>query len=508
MSRGTPSSPKILPLEALGSICKELTRAQKKIVHCHGVFDLVHIGHLRHFKAARELGDVLIITLTADPYVNKGPLRPIFTEALRAEALADLSYVDYVAINPHASAIEAIKAIAPTWYVKGQDYKARLETTGSKLKGEVEAVRACGGDIYFTEDIQFSSSALINQHLSPYPQQVSDYLNKIKKVFSCEDFDKALATIRNKRVLVVGETFLDETRSVVLTPAAQATGSITGNLRSKEIRTCGAARNALCATAFADSVTLYGPQRTQSRSLEQTRPPYVAISPDVSGKYALTRERTLEGATQRVLFELWSGETGDLSEEHQERLVRELKLLLSASDIVITADYGTGFITRRLAELLAEESKFLGIFQSPVISSGAYRTPSHYPRADIFMLDGAALEREMRRPEIDVAHALEKLGNRMDIERACLVDPEEGALLRNKSGSLYNAPSLSDEIQHSYETAHSASAICSLFAAVGVPDEVLPCLAIVALQCESQAQESNGVVQSAALRRLMHAVLK
>ena len=66
----------------------ERRKSGKKIVHCHGVFDLLHIGHIRHYEQAKQLGDLLVVTLTGDQYVNKGPNRPAFPQDLRAEAIA------------------------------------------------------------------------------------------------------------------------------------------------------------------------------------------------------------------------------------------------------------------------------------------------------------------------------------------------------------------------------------------------------------------------------------
>ena len=63
-----------------------LRKKQKKIVLCHGVFDLLHIGHIKHFKEAKTLGDIVIVSITSDKFVNKGPNRPIFNQNLRAEA--------------------------------------------------------------------------------------------------------------------------------------------------------------------------------------------------------------------------------------------------------------------------------------------------------------------------------------------------------------------------------------------------------------------------------------
>src|SRR3990167_11073056 len=93
-------SRKIKNIDELAIIIQKLkNQKDKKIVLCHGVFDLVHPGHIRHFQAAKALGDVLVVTVTADEYVNKGPGRPVFIQGLRAESIAALGCVDYVAIN-------------------------------------------------------------------------------------------------------------------------------------------------------------------------------------------------------------------------------------------------------------------------------------------------------------------------------------------------------------------------------------------------------------------------
>jgi len=77
---------KLYSLEELGSIISALKTRGKRIVHCHGVFDLLHIGHIRYFEQAKILGDILVVTITPDIYVNKGPHRPIFTSRSRRRA--------------------------------------------------------------------------------------------------------------------------------------------------------------------------------------------------------------------------------------------------------------------------------------------------------------------------------------------------------------------------------------------------------------------------------------
>src|SRR5260221_14385041 len=110
---------KLKTLEELALILQDLKSRGKIVVHSHGVFDLLHVGHIRHFEQAKQMGDVLIVTITQDQYVNKGPHRPAFPQDVRAEMLAALGMIDYVAINSTPLAVEAIKLLRPDIYVKG-----------------------------------------------------------------------------------------------------------------------------------------------------------------------------------------------------------------------------------------------------------------------------------------------------------------------------------------------------------------------------------------------------
>jgi rfaE bifunctional protein nucleotidyltransferase chain/domain len=135
------------------------------IVLAHGVFDLMHIGHIRHLEQARREGDALFVTITADEYVNKGPGRPAFTAQLRAEALAALACVERVAINRSSSAENVIAALRPDVYVKGTEYADPAQDLTNKIVAEIQSVEAIGGRVVFTEDVTFSSSTLINRYL-------------------------------------------------------------------------------------------------------------------------------------------------------------------------------------------------------------------------------------------------------------------------------------------------------------------------------------------------------
>ena len=87
---------KVRTIEELGTITQRLRQSGNVVVQAHGTFDLLHLGHVRHLEAARALGDALVVTVTGDAFVNKGPSRPAFLEGLRAEMLAALQCVDWI----------------------------------------------------------------------------------------------------------------------------------------------------------------------------------------------------------------------------------------------------------------------------------------------------------------------------------------------------------------------------------------------------------------------------
>lgn len=132
----------------------------EKVVLCHGCFDPLHIGHLRHFQAAKRSSDRLVVTVTADRHVNKGSNRPIFTQSLRLEMVLALRIVDAAAINPFDSAVETINQIRPYYFAKGSDYLDRSRCNPNFLVEEAQAI-TIGSKVIYTHEQAFSSSQII-----------------------------------------------------------------------------------------------------------------------------------------------------------------------------------------------------------------------------------------------------------------------------------------------------------------------------------------------------------
>lgn len=132
---------------------------------CHGVFDFIHLGHLRHFKEAKSSCDCLFVSITPDIFINKGPDRPIYKEMERIEFLSSLEMIDFVLINNEMDSINLLKKLAPNFYFKGPDYKILKNDKTGKIILEKEAIESVSGNLIFTSEKDFSSTELIQKYL-------------------------------------------------------------------------------------------------------------------------------------------------------------------------------------------------------------------------------------------------------------------------------------------------------------------------------------------------------
>ena len=187
---------------------KKKKSKKKKIVLCHGVFDLIHIGHIKHFNAAKKLGDILVVSITPDQYVNKGPGRPLFTDTLRSEFLQNISCIDFITINNKPTSINIIKQLKPDIYCKGTDYSNHKNDITGEISNEIKALEEYGGEIKYTDDITNSSSKLINEHYSNLSLNQRKTIKNIKN--KRIDLNELFNSAKKLNVLILGEIIIDQ----------------------------------------------------------------------------------------------------------------------------------------------------------------------------------------------------------------------------------------------------------------------------------------------------------
>jgi cytidyltransferase-like protein len=196
-------------IKSINELCSALgpRPRQQSVVMCHGVFDLVHPGHIRHLVYAKEKADILIASLTADAHITKANYRPFVPEDLRALNLAALEMVDYVVIDINPTPIENITRLQPDYFAKGYEYQDGRINPKTQL--EIDALSSYGGEILFTPgDIVYSSSHLIETG----PPDIA--VEKLLALMEPEglDFDhlrRILHQFEGLEVHVVGDTIVD-----------------------------------------------------------------------------------------------------------------------------------------------------------------------------------------------------------------------------------------------------------------------------------------------------------
>lgn len=180
---------------------------KKKAIMCHGTFDVVHPGHVRHLLYAKTKADTLIASLTADEHIMKGNMRPYVPEELRAVNLAALEMVDYVIIDRDATPLRNLGLIQPDYFAKGYEYTAGA--IHPKTQEEIAVLESYGGEMLFTPgDIVYSSSALLE--LAPPSISVEKLMVLMQaEDVAFKDLRDALAKMKGVRVHVVGDTIVD-----------------------------------------------------------------------------------------------------------------------------------------------------------------------------------------------------------------------------------------------------------------------------------------------------------
>ena len=181
---------------------------EKKVIMCHGVFDVVHPGHLRHLIYAKSKADILIASLTADVHISKGHFRPHVPQDLRALNLAAFEIVDYVVIDGEPTPLKNLGRIQPDYFAKGYEYTS----TGSlppKTAEEAEVLKSYGGEMIFTPgDIVYSSSKIIES--APPTIKIEKLLTFMDaEGLTFKSLHEALDKLAGRRVHVVGDTIVD-----------------------------------------------------------------------------------------------------------------------------------------------------------------------------------------------------------------------------------------------------------------------------------------------------------
>jgi rfaE bifunctional protein nucleotidyltransferase chain/domain len=503
---------KIVSIDELAERVADFKASGKRVVLCHGVFDLLHFGHLKHFEEARRQGDALVVTITPDEYVNKGPNRPAFPDTVRAQMLAALEVVDYVAVNRWPSAVEMLGVVAPSVYAKGPDYKNHDADVSGKIGEEEAAVQKAAGSVYYTEDVVFSSSTLINRHLSSYTPEVNEYLEELRGKYTPAQIHKALDSLRTMRVLVVGEAIVDEYVYVEQMGKSSKEPVLAMRYASREQFAGGALAIANHLAAFVDDVdlvTFLGAHDTQEDFVRKH------LAPNVNPTFfykkdspTIVKRRYVENYLLSKLFEVYEFNDEFLSAEDDDRFSSRLATVAPRYDLVIAADFGHGILTQNAIDVLEEKAKFLAINVQQNAANIGFHTISRYSSADFVCTN----ERELRSDSRSRLGAIEPLilalVERLEVENTLVTRGKLGTLFHRRSEGWSSGPAFARTVTDRVGTGDAVLSWTAPMAAAKLPG---PMIAFVANVIGSQAAQIIGnrnSVDRVASYKFIEALLK
>jgi rfaE bifunctional protein kinase chain/domain/rfaE bifunctional protein nucleotidyltransferase chain/domain len=506
------STEKILGLAELAARSRELRAQGKRVVLCHGTFDLMHTGHIRYLQRAKQEGDILLVTVTADAYVNKGPGRPVFNEQLRAENLAALACVDFVAVNHAVSAVEALHEIQPNIYAKGSDYRSHSEDVTGNIAREQAAVEAHGGHIFYTDEITFSSSNLLNSHFDVFPPEVKEFLKDFRTRWPENKIRQMIGSLNDLKVLVVGDAIIDQYH--YSTPLGQTgKGSFLAvRYESEEQFAGGSIAVANHIAGFAGNVTLLtGLGKVDSHEqfirekLAGNVDPVFFTFPDAP---TVTKRRFVDGDLAKF-FEVYFYKENAVSGDLERQICQWLDANIAAYDAVIVPDFGNGFITPAMIEIFSSKARYLAV--NTQINSGnrGYHVINRYPRADFVSLNEPELRlaAHNRNDPLEVVSGL--VGERVQARQLAVTRGTKGVMIYDRSSKVFHhVPALATRVIDRIGAGDAFLSLAGICLAKGFDAQVAAFIGSVAAAMDVQIVCNREPVSPVGLNKYVSTLLK
>jgi len=426
---------KIISIEVLAKVVSKLRVKGKKIVLCHGVFDLLHIGHIKHFKEAKKFGDVLVVTLTPDRFVQKGPNRPAFHDKLRLEAIAALEVVDFVSLNVSPTATTSIQRIKPHIFSKGPDYKNHHNDISGEIKNEVRAIKKIGGKIIYTSDETFSSGKLINKHMDIYSKLQKYSINRIKKKYNFSKVRNFIEDFKKTKVLVIGETIIDQyIFCETLGKSGKESMLVLRDLKTEEYMG-GAAAITRHLSHFCSKICLLSMVGEKGEYLKDIS---TKLPKNVNFQYirkknspTILKRRFLDSVDNNKVLGLYKINDEILKSKDEKLFNNMLKKQLPNYDLVIVSDYGHGLISKKSANLICKLSKYLALNAQVNAANIGYHSMRNYKNIDCVIINEKEIRHELRDRNNKVEVLMKKLSSDQNINNLIVTRGTKGSVLYN-----------------------------------------------------------------------------
>lgn len=416
-------------------------RLKKKIVLCHGAFDLIHPGHLKHFEESKKFGDILVVTITSDKYIEKGLQNPFYDQNTRLNYIKQFKIVDAAFIVNEPSAVSAIEVIKPNYYCKGTEYQNKVRD--KNLNKEILAVQKHGGKIrYLGNNVKSSSDIISKNFFKIENQELKNSIKLLKKINIEKEFEK----LKNIKVLIIGEIILDEYTQVRIQGISPKSSTVSCIKLNSKVMPGGA----LATYKYVSSITknssfisiinknLYNKFKTKFKfdnniisSTEYTKIIKTRLTEDV-GNDKFKKIITINDYNEK-----------NLNKKDETKLIKKINYHAKRCDLIIVQDFGHGLFTDKVTDLLHKYKNKLSInIQTNSLNYGFNIIGKKFKKAKMFSLDERELQLYAGIKELNYKKELKKLIKLLNAKSGYLTVGDKFSMFVDQKGKSIQVPKL------------------------------------------------------------------
>lgn len=409
-----------------------------KVVLCHGVFDVLHLGHILHFQKAKKFGNKLVVSLTPDELVNKGPNRPYFKIDVRSKMLKNFNFIDLIIINNKKTAENVIKTLKPAIYAKGSDYKNFKDITGN-IRKEINLLKKNGGKFIITNEQTFSSSNIINNYFDE--NQFSNEFIKKNKI-NLKECNKIIEKLSHLEVLLVGEVIIDIYNYVkVLGKSPKENVISTLHKESEEFfgGIVATANNISNFVKRVNLVCLIGDDKYKKLVKKNLNKNVNFIPITKSKSNTILKKRFIQKSNLHKFFQVQYMNDEPIDGKQELELKNQIKKYSKKSSLLVINDFGHGLVNHNVAKFIDKLRIFKSINVQTNSSNYGFNLLDKFKNIDFASIDHPEAELVSNIKSKDVSTLISKIKDKIKIKSIAITKGHLGAEI-NYNNKTINIP--------------------------------------------------------------------
>jgi rfaE bifunctional protein kinase chain/domain len=506
------SNKKYLNLDRLLDKVQSLKQEGKKIVQSHGVYDLIHPGIIKHLQSAKQQGDVLIVTVIKDRDIRRGPGRPVFNEQLRMENVAALGLIDFVCLVDDETPFECVKRIKPDVFAKGQAHKERDQKIHARIFEEEREFYFGKSKVFETDGFSFSSSQIIKELLSFYPEGTKEFLKSFSQKYNFDEIAENLKALKDLKVLVVGDGIIDEYHYCQPLGKSAKTNLVVNQYLDHEVFAGGAFAIANHVAGICDEVTLIS-----LLGKEDSREDFIAknMKPNVKTRFFLrddaptiVKKRYVHQYLNQKLFEINYINDRFVSNELESEIIQFLENTIPEYDVVLVSDFGHGFISNRIYNCIESISKVLAINTQTNAANAGYNLITKYRNPHYVCLDEPEIRLAAQEKFEDIESIARQMREKINTNYLMVTQGKRGSIGINSDNAINRTPIFSTKVIDTVGAGDAFFAYTAPCFARGLPLDMVSFIGNAVGALAVQIVGNKKSVEKADLLAFIHSLLK